>query len=87
MKLDEDVNLIFFSDLNVGSSLVSGDFNIQLKTFSDAIQRKFESLGSWTVDHQIMLNSFLQERFVMANIVKNCNLEIEKAKSISDKRL
>ena len=34
-----------------------------------------------------MLNSFLQERFVMANIVKNCNLEIEKVKSISDKRL
>lgn len=34
-----------------------------------------------------MLNSFLQERFVMANIVKNCNLEIEKVKSISEKRL
>ena len=34
-----------------------------------------------------MLNSFLQERFVMANIVKNSNLEIEKARAISEKRL
>lgn len=55
----------------------------QLKLFSDSVQRKFESLGNWTLDHQLMLNSFLQERFVMANIVKNSNLEIEKAKTIS----
>jgi hypothetical protein len=34
----------------------------------------------------MMLNSFLQERFLMANLVKNANLEIEKAKSISVKR-
>ncbi len=33
-----------------------------------------------------MLNSFLQERFLMANLVRNANLEIEKAKSISSKR-
>lgn len=33
-----------------------------------------------------MLNSFLQERFLMANLVKNANLEIEKAKTISIKR-
>lgn len=59
----------------------------QLKLFSDSIQRKFESLGNWTLDHQVMLNSFLQERFIMANIVKNSNLEIEKAKAISEKRL
>lgn len=28
-----------------------------------------------------MLNSFLQERFLMANVVKSANLEIEKSKS------
>lgn len=33
----------------------------------------------------MMLNSFLQERFLMANLVKNANLEIEKVKSISGK--
>jgi len=34
-----------------------------------------------------MLYTILQERFVMANLIKNANLEIEKAKAISDKRL
>lgn len=69
-----------------GSNLVSGDFNARLKSFADSVYRKFESLGAWSVDHQMMLNSFLQERFLMANLVKNANLEIEKAKSISTKR-
>lgn len=32
-----------------------------------------------------MLNSFLQERFLMANLVKNANLEIEKSKSLNSK--
>ena len=34
----------------------------------------------------MMLNSFLQERFLMANLVKTANLEIEKTKSIAVKR-
>jgi hypothetical protein len=34
----------------------------------------------------MMLNSFLQERFLMANLIKNANLEIEKTKSIAVKR-
>lgn len=65
--------------------MVSADFNGKLKSFSDSIYRKFESLGSWSFDHQMMLNSFLQERFLMANLVKSANLEIEKSKNISMK--
>jgi hypothetical protein len=42
--------------------------------------------GSWTGDHELMLNTILEERFAMANLVRNANLEIEKVKSISDKR-
>jgi hypothetical protein len=34
-----------------------------------------------------MLNTILQERFTMANLIKNANLEIEKARAISDRRL
>ena len=82
MQLEDDVKLIFFEELGA-SNAVSGDFNAKLKSFSDSIYRKFEALGSWSFDHQMMLNSFLQERFLMANLVKNANLEIEKAKSIS----
>lgn len=86
LQLEDDVNLIFFSELDQGSNLVSADFNARLKSFSDSVYRKFESLGNWSIDHQMMLNSFLQERFLMANLVKNANLEIEKAKAISIKR-
>jgi hypothetical protein len=34
-----------------------------------------------------MFNTILQERFQMANTIKHANLEIEKAKTISDQRL
>lgn len=84
--MEDDVKLIFFTELEQGSNLVSGDFNAKLKSFSDTVYRKFESMGSWSMDHQMMLNSFLQERFLMASLVKNANLEIEKSKTISSKR-
>lgn len=83
IQLEDDVKLIFFEDLGANNALVSGDFNAKLKSFADSIYRKFEALGSWSFDHQMMLNSFLQERFLMANLVKNANMEIEKTKNIS----
>lgn len=49
--------------------------------------RQFESLGNWSFEHQLMLNSFLQERFLMAELVHNANLEIEKALETGEKRL
>ncbi len=72
LNLEEDVRLIFFTELQGGQGL-DGDMSAKLKSFSDSVNRKFESLGSWTTDHQLMLNSFLQERFLMANLVKNAN--------------
>lgn len=30
-------------------------------------------MGGWTKNHQLMLKSFLEERFVLANIVKSAN--------------
>lgn len=71
--------------MGAGNNLVGADINNKLKSFSDSIYRKFQSLGDWSFDHQMMLNSFLQERFLMANLVKNANLEIEKSKTISSK--
>jgi hypothetical protein len=41
LNLDDDVNLIFFTEFGGQSNLVNEDFNVQLKTFSDAINRKF----------------------------------------------
>ncbi len=85
-NLEDDVKLIFFTELDSGSKAIGEDMNAKLKSFSDTVYRKFEALGNWSLDHQLMLNSFLQERFLMANLVKNVNLEIEKSKSISIKR-
>lgn len=81
LDLEEDVRLIFFSELDDGRAL-EGEMAAKLKSFSDGVNRKFESLGSWSADHQLMLNSFLQERFLMANLVKSANQEIEKSKSL-----
>lgn len=72
-NLEEDVKLIFFAELDSGSQLAGNEMSLKLKSFSDSIYRKFESLGNWSFDHQLMLNSFLQERFLMANLVKNAN--------------
>ena len=48
----------------------------RLKNYSGYVQRQFESLGSWCTDHQLMLNSFLQERFLMAELIQNANFEL-----------
>jgi hypothetical protein len=34
-----------------------------------------------------MLNSFLQERFLMAELIQNANFEIETAKTASEQRM
>jgi hypothetical protein len=41
LQLEDDVRLIFFTDLEQGSNLVSGDFNAKLKSFADSVYRKF----------------------------------------------
>ena len=86
LELEEDVRLLFFTELE-GPSGMEGDLSHKLRTFSESVNRKFESLGPWTKDHQLMLNSFLQERFLMANVVKSANSEIEKSKMASSKTI
>ena len=81
LELEEDVRLLFFSELDAPVAGMDTDLSHKLRTFSESVNRKFESLGPWTKDHQLMLNSFLQERFLMANVVKSANSEIEKSKT------
>lgn len=86
---DEDIGLYFnsfFDGPSMRGSLEAG-FADKLKEYTQAAVGKFEKQGgSWTSEHLIMLNTVLEERFAMANLVKTANLEIEKAKSISNKR-
>ncbi len=59
LQLDEDIKLIFFGELKTQSQL-EGALAQQIQSYSGKVMRQFESLGSWSIDHKLMLNSFLQ---------------------------
>lgn len=40
-SLEDDVKLIFFTELDGKSGAIDGDFNAKLKSFSDGVYRKF----------------------------------------------
>lgn len=81
LQLEDDVRLIFFSEFDSANLSLDTELSHKLKSFADTVNRKFESLGPWSQEHQLMLNSFLQERFLMANVVKSANAEIEKTRN------
>jgi hypothetical protein len=87
LNLDEDLQLIFFSEA-FNNGALSADLNAQLRSYKESQYNKLFSLGkTWTGDHEVIVNTILEERFSMANMVKHANLEIEKAKTIADQRL
>ena len=88
LRLDDDVALIFFAELYDKQSVsIAADFEANLKRYTDEAIRKFTNQGgSWTTDHEMMLNTVLTERFAMANAVKHANSEIEKAKALADSK-
>lgn len=49
---------------------VSSNVNSQLKKFQSSIEGKFSKLSGWGTDHNIMLKSFIDERFQLANVIK-----------------
>jgi len=49
LELDEDINLIFFGDLNTNVS-IEGNLLQKLQNYSSHVNRQFQSLGSWTTD-------------------------------------
>lgn len=88
LNLDEEIQLIFFSELFGGKADLREEIASQLKSYRETAFTKLYSIGkTWSGDHEIMFNTILQERFAMANMVKHANLEIERAKTISDQRL
>lgn len=87
LSLDEDLQLIFFSEA-FNNGPLSEDLNAQLRSYKESQYSKLTSLGkTWTGDHEVIVNTILEERFAMANMVKHANLEIEKAKTVADQRL
>lgn len=93
LSLDEDIQLIFFSEAFGGANLgANGAINEtianQLRSYKESTYNNLLSYGkTWSTDHEMIFNTVLQERFAMANMIKQANLEIEKSRAISDNRL
>lgn len=86
LGLDEDLQLIFFSEAFGGGNL-NEDLKSQLRSYKESQHNKLMSLGkNWTGDHDMIINTILEERFTMANTLKHTNLEIEKAKALAEQR-
>jgi hypothetical protein len=84
-ELDEDIRLIFFNELE-SSVPLEGELLKKLQTYSSHVNRQFQSLGTWTTDQQLMLKSFLQERFLMAEMIQNTDAEMESIKIYTDQQ-
>jgi hypothetical protein len=46
------------------------------------VVQKFNSLDNWSDNHSFVLNSFLQERFLMASIITEANQKLESLKRL-----
>lgn len=90
IELDEDIQLMFFSDLLDGNkqlSNLSKELGSQLRSYKESQKSKMYSLGkTWSQDHELMLNTILDERFTMASLLKEANLQTERAKAIAEQR-
>lgn len=75
MQLDNDILSTFFIDQKAVESL-----NQKVEDFGHSIVKKFETLGEWTHENSLMLNNFLQEKFLLSNLVKDSNRSIERLK-------
>jgi gamma-glutamyl phosphate reductase len=59
----------------------------KLNDYCGFVQRQFEALGNWTMNHQFMLNTFLQERFLMAELIDNAQRDIQNANNANMEQL
>jgi hypothetical protein len=87
LSLEADVGLIFLPELYNTLNIPVGDadFNNSLKEYTKDATSKLQSLGgNWGSDHELMLNTILQERFAMGNIIRQANVEIERSRAISE---
>lgn len=86
-NLDQDISLMFFSEV-AGYGSVSPSLQGELRRYTDSIGQRLGQLGSnWNSAHELMLNTILQERFVLGALVKSANEEIDRAKNLADRRL
>lgn len=60
LQLDEDLQLIFFSEAFGGSKL-NADLTASLRSYKESQYNKLFSLGkAWTNDHDLIINTILE---------------------------
>lgn len=76
--LDEDIELIFFSDFVGGRAGGLGEeLSKELNSYKESQFSNLLKYGkTWSTDHEMIFNTVLSERFLMANTIKKANLEI-----------
>jgi hypothetical protein len=62
---------------------LEGNLLQKLQSYSSHVNRQFQSLGTWTTDQEVMLRSFLQERFLMAEMIQNVDGELSEIKTFN----
>lgn len=73
-NLDEDLQLIFFSDA-FGGGRLNESLTGQLHSYKESQYSRLRSLGgNWSNDHDLFISSVLDDRFALANSIKNANL-------------
>ena len=85
LEIDDDIKLIFFNELD-SSVPLEGELLQKLQNYSSYVNRQFSSMGAWTVDQELMLKSFLQERFLMAEMIQTTDIEMESIRLLTDEQ-
>lgn len=76
--MDKDLALFFFSEFgNAQNVNAAGNFQDSLSRYtSDSLSKLTSLSGNWTNDHELMLSTFMQERFAMSSVINQANIEI-----------
>ena len=79
--LEEDVMDMFGVVFNGSINNVTESFTRNLRKFTSAICKKFDKLDGWTIEHEDMLKSFIDERFELASVVKEMKEQNKELKA------
>lgn len=70
-NFNEDILNIFFMDLDL--DLTESSLQNKYIQYINELRGKYHSFGNWADSHMMILNSFLQSRFAMTNIIDEAN--------------
>ena len=68
--LEDDVMNMFGTVFNGTINNVTESFTNNMRRLSTSMCKKFDKLDGWTIEHEDMLKSFIDERFKLASVIK-----------------